>query len=111
MSVGRCHPCVAMAGWVVLTTIISKFQHDFEISPRPYLVLDPRPGLHIVDINDAYGRVTMTARRAIAGEKLFATAPADADPELSIYDNGEYHALVFTADVIGGNDVTDGANH
>ena len=24
-----------------------------------------------------------------------ATAPADADLELSIYDNGEYHALVF----------------
>ena len=23
------------------------------------------------------------------------TAPADADLELSIYDNGEYHALVF----------------
>jgi len=27
--------------------------------------------------------------------KPIATAPAEADLELSIYDNGEYHALVF----------------
>ena len=27
--------------------------------------------------------------------KPIATAPADADLELSIYDEGEYHALVF----------------
>jgi hypothetical protein len=27
--------------------------------------------------------------------KPIATAPAEANLELSIYDNGEYHALVF----------------
>jgi hypothetical protein len=27
-----------------------------------------------------------------------ATAPAETDLELSIYDEGEYHALVFPAD-------------
>ena len=27
--------------------------------------------------------------------KPIATAPAEADLELSIYDNGEYHALAF----------------
>jgi hypothetical protein len=27
--------------------------------------------------------------------KPIATAPADADVELSIYDQGEYHTLVF----------------
>ena len=27
--------------------------------------------------------------------KPVTTAPADADLELSIYDNGEYHSLVF----------------
>jgi hypothetical protein len=27
--------------------------------------------------------------------KPIATAPVDADLELSVYDEGEYHALVF----------------
>ena len=39
------------------------------------LVLDPAPGLHIVDINDAHGRATMTNRRGIAGEQLFDVFP------------------------------------
>ncbi len=54
---------------------IAGFQRDFEASSKPYLLLDPRPGLHIVDINDAYGRATMTHRHAIAGERLFDVFP------------------------------------
>src|SRR5579864_4038246 len=50
---------------------IADFQQQFEASSKPYLLLDPRPGLHIVDLNDAYGRATMTHRHAIAGEGLF----------------------------------------
>ena len=36
------------------------------------------------------------------------TAPADADLEVSIYDNGEYHALVFPCrrDGVGWRDVS-----
>jgi len=42
--------------------------------------------------------------------KLIGTAPPDADLELSIYDEGEYHALVFPCrrDGLGWRDV--GAN-
>ena len=58
----RASDCVGRAG-----NIITQFQRDFEISRRPYLVLDPKPGLHIVDVNDAYGGATMTSRRRIAG--------------------------------------------
>src|SRR5437867_208402 len=39
-------------------TSISRFRADFEASASPYLLLDPAPGLHIVDINDAYGHAT-----------------------------------------------------
>ena len=54
---------------------ISRFQFDFETSQCPYLVLDPRAGLHIVDINDAYAGVTMTTRVSVAGERLFDVFP------------------------------------
>jgi signal transduction histidine kinase len=54
---------------------IAEFQRDFEASSEPYLLLDPRPGLRIVDINDAYGRATMTHRQAIVGEGLFDVFP------------------------------------
>ena len=33
----------------------------------------------------------------IADWKPIAAAPADVDLELSIYEDGEYHALVFPA--------------
>lgn len=54
---------------------IAGFRRDFEASPKPYLLLDPGPGLHIVDINDAYERATMTRRGAIASERLFDIFP------------------------------------
>jgi hypothetical protein len=57
----------------------AEFQRDFEASSKPYLLLDPRPGLHIVDINDAYGRATMTHRHAIAAERMFDVFPDNPD--------------------------------
>ena len=35
------------------TTSVREFRREFENSQCPYLILDPRPGLHIIDINDA----------------------------------------------------------
>lgn len=58
---------------------IGRFQHEFETSPKPYLLVDPNPGLHIIDINDAYGHATMTERGAIAGEPLFEIFPDNPD--------------------------------
>lgn len=62
--------------WIArVQNIVNQFQRDFETSAHPYLVLDPSPGLHIVDINDAYGRATMTSRGGIAGERMFDVFP------------------------------------
>jgi signal transduction histidine kinase len=68
-------PDLGPSGLARNSRAIAEFQRDFEASSKPYLLLDPRPGLHIVDINDAYGRATMTQRRAIVGEGLFDIFP------------------------------------
>lgn len=86
-------------------TFASLFRKEFEGSSHPYLVLDPRPGLHIVDLNDAYGRVTLIERTAVAGRPLFDVFPdnpddADADGVSNLYaslraasDSGRPHAM------------------
>ena len=42
--------------------IRQQFQPEFDGSPHPYMLLDPGPGLHIIDINDAYAAATLTQR-------------------------------------------------
>jgi hypothetical protein len=54
---------------------ISTFQRCFEASRCPYLVLDPGPGLHVVDINDSYAHATMISRSGVVGERLFNVFP------------------------------------
>jgi PAS domain-containing protein len=78
--------------------IISKFQQDFEISGRPYLVLDPRPGLYIVDINDAYAEASMAARRKVAGERLFDVFPDNPDDPSADGVNNLYNSLKTAAE-------------
>jgi PAS domain-containing protein len=51
------------------------FRDLIENTAQPVLILDPRPGLHIVDVNDAYAAMTMTSRRRLAGSKLFDVFP------------------------------------
>ncbi|MCW1432059.1 hypothetical protein [Novosphingobium sp. JCM 18896] len=46
-----------------------------EGSSDPCLLVDPRPGLRIVDANHAMEAATFTRRSAIAGDKLFAALP------------------------------------
>ncbi len=58
---------------------LARFQRDFESSPSPHLLLDPGPGLHIVDINRAYASATMTSPAKIAGERLFEVFPDNPD--------------------------------
>jgi PAS domain-containing protein len=57
----------------------ARLRRDFETSARPYVLLDPRPGLHIVDINAAYAKATMTRARDIAGRPLFEVFPDNPD--------------------------------
>jgi PAS domain-containing protein len=86
-------------------SLVGSFQDQFENSPHPYLVVDPRPGLRIVDINDAYSQATMTKRAAVAGCPLFEVFPdnpdlSDADGVSNLYaslraaaDSGRPHAM------------------
>lgn len=68
------------------------FRDIIETSAELYMVLDPRAGLHIVDINDAYASGTLTTRRQAAGEKLFDVFPdnpglADADGVGNLFES------------------------
>lgn len=57
-----------------------RFRDEFEASLKPFLLLDPRAGLHIVDANSAYRDVTMTGE-SIFGRPLFEVFPDNpADP-------------------------------
>jgi PAS domain-containing protein len=63
--------------------ISQQFQLEFEASSCPYMLVDPAPGLRIVDINDAYARVTLTNRSDIAGRSLFEIFPDNPDDALA----------------------------
>lgn len=56
-----------------------RFQQQFEGSSRPILIIDPGPGLHIVDMNDAYARATMTSRENVVGDRVFSVFPDNPD--------------------------------
>ncbi len=46
-----------------------------ETSPLPSMLIDPRPGLRIVESNAAYAAATLTTPQRTAGEKLFTVFP------------------------------------
>ena len=60
-----------------------QFMPEFEASQHPYMLLDPAPGLHIVDINDAYARATFTCRSDVVGRSLFDIFPDNPDDALA----------------------------
>jgi PAS domain-containing protein len=64
-------------------TIRQQFQPEFDASPHPYMLLDPAPGLRIVDINDAYARATLTKRDDVVGHSLFEIFPDNPDDALA----------------------------
>jgi PAS domain-containing protein len=64
-------------------SIKQQFQPEFEASPHPYMLLDPAPGLRIVDINDAYARATLTSRSDVVGRSLFEMFPDNPDDALA----------------------------
>lgn len=68
------------------------FRNIVEESSMPFMVIDPRPGLHIVEINRPYGEATLTEPGQICGSKLFDTFPdnpdlADANGVGNLYDS------------------------
>jgi PAS domain-containing protein len=47
------------------------------------MLLDPAPGLLIVDINDAYAQATLTRREEVVGRSLFEIFPDNPDDALA----------------------------
>lgn len=54
---------------------LSLFRDSFEATDQPLRLVDPRPGLHVVDVNDAYKTATLVSREQVCGEKLFDAFP------------------------------------
>lgn len=72
--------CEKTSGQMAIGSADARFFHRMvENASQPFLILDPRPGLRIVDINDAYASATMAARSSVAGEKLFDAFPDNPD--------------------------------
>lgn len=63
--------------------IRQEFLSEFHASPHPYLLIDPAPGLHIVDINDAYARATLINRSDVVGRSLFEIFPDNPEDSLA----------------------------
>jgi PAS domain-containing protein len=91
-----------------------RLRDDIERSSIPYLVIDPRPGLRIIDMNDARAEATMTTHRGVVGEKLFEVFPdnpdlASADGSINLHaslqqaaQSGHAHAMaVQRYDLLG----------
>lgn len=67
-----------------LDAVLAQLRPSFERSEHPYMLIDPGPGLKIIDVNDAYSRATFIDRREIAGKPLFEVFPDN--PEIETAD-------------------------
>jgi PAS domain-containing protein len=74
-------------------TIRRQFQPEFDTSPHPYMLLDPGPGLLIVDINDAYAAATFIGRVDVVGRSLFEIFPDNPDDPLADGVSNLYSSL------------------
>jgi PAS domain-containing protein len=77
--------------------IRQQFQNEFDTSPHPYMLLDPGPGLHIVDINDAYAAATFIIRSDVVGKSLFGIFPDNPDDALADGVSNLYSSLRIVA--------------
>ncbi|MCP4615472.1 MAG: PAS domain-containing protein [Bradyrhizobium sp.] len=83
----------------------AQFRDRFEAAPMPLLLLDPGPGMRIVQANDAYAAATMIDPGRVGGEKLFNVFPDNpgdpfADGAANVFDSlrivaetGQSHAM------------------
>lgn len=70
---------------------------DFDRSPHPYMLLDPGPGLQIVDINVVYAKATLTDRDSVVGRPLFEVFPENPDEPLADGVSNLYASLRIVA--------------
>jgi len=69
------------------------FQPEFEASAHPYMLIDPGPGLKIVDVNDAYAKATFINRDDVVGKSLFDIFPDDPEDALADGVSNLYSSL------------------
>ena len=69
------------------------FLGEFMGSPHPYLIIDPGPGLRIVDANDAYCAATMIQKSDVAGRPLFEVFPDNPDQQLADGVSNLFHSI------------------
>jgi PAS domain-containing protein len=74
-----------------------QFQPEFDGSQHPYMLLDPGPGLHIVDINSAYAEATFITRSDVVGKSLFEIFPDNPDDALADGVSNLYASLRIVA--------------
>uniref|UniRef100_Q07V34 Putative PAS/PAC sensor protein n=1 Tax=Rhodopseudomonas palustris (strain BisA53) TaxID=316055 RepID=Q07V34_RHOP5 len=62
-------------------SIREQLRRQFDHAPHPYMLIDPGPGLHILDVNDAYAAATFIRRDDVVGKPLFEVLPDNPDLE------------------------------
>ena len=77
--------------------IRQQFQSEFDKSPHPYMLLDPGPGLKIVDINAAYAAATFITRSDVVGKSLFEIFPDNPNDALADGVSNLYTSLKIVA--------------
>lgn len=77
--------------------IRQQIQAEFDDSPHPYMLLDPSPGLLIVDINAAYAAATFIERAEVVGKSLFEIFPDNPEDPLADGVNNLYASLKIVA--------------
>ena len=75
------------------------FRDTFQQSEIPHLLLDPRKGLHIVDLNAAYGAATLTSCGKVAGRAMFEVFPDNPSDEGADGVNNLYASLKRAAEI------------
>ena len=72
-------------------------QAEFDNSRNPYMLLDPGPGLSILDVNDAYARATLINRSDVVGRSLFDIFPDNPNDQLADGVSNLYASLKIVA--------------
>jgi hypothetical protein len=62
-------------------SLASEFQRRLEASDRELFLVEPGPGLHIVDVSEPFAQSALIDRAAVAGELLFEVFPDNPDDE------------------------------
>lgn len=78
-------------------TVKQEIQAEFDSSRNPYMLLDPGPGLNILDVNDAYARATLIRRSDVVGKSLFEIFPDNPEHTLADGVSNLYASLKTVA--------------